>query len=983
MIFSSAIRLLAQNLPFSTPIVDLSAPVGSPSRIYLQTTSTLYRSDDQGALFTAVYSSGFNNLVTFTASSPGVLLAVNRLGLGTVDRSANAGNSWQTVPLTLRSPITAETVVTLQALLSNPATVYLRVGAFVYKSINAGSAFTFLVELPSATAPFSAASTGGGVLYTATAGTTGGGVRISTNDGVTWTAGGTMVSTRNTRPVVSASAFQFIPHPNQPDLLLGLANFSFSDSSAAGGIVSASYVFRSADQGRSWLETGSVPLGLRTSLASDGSLLIFTGSTNFVSTNFGTSFSPAPQFGSGAAFIEAANPNRIWSSSGALSTNRGESFASNVRRYRPFATLLAPIGVSLQAGTHFYRFNSFTDTDQNPIPIPDAVTGTEPSWIRGGPTGITVSAGTLTNGVYDRVVTWSSPLLAAPTLQRVVMRVVSRIQPTLRLKTRRLMGNATEIFTEGPATSSGIPCCGRGLSALSSGGLLVGTRNAVVALAPNGAVSNYAGAVGQMPSGASDEGAFRTAVRFNNISDVHVLGDSVFVTDAGENRIRQIGADGRVTTFLNFSAATPTPTVRLTSTSTVRHRPDGALYVSAARNIYRIESNGNRTAMILGDSPFTITSFTPISNSEAVFSTSTFLYRFSLLAPAAPVRIAGVFPDSTFQGDNGPAVSASFSNIQQVAFDSANGNLYVADADRLRVIYPAGNVQTVAGNGLGVQIPMEYDFPAVDGSNASEVGMAGLDKVTVAEGRIYVQGFRFVYELTADTATNPAPTIAENAVVSLAAGSRRAAPGAIFSIYGTNLAPSVASASAVPLPRTLNEVQVLVNGLAVPLFYVSPGQINAQLPSGINAGDVAVRVVKGGVASNAVSIEVADAQPDVLLYGDRRAVALLQTGSLVGPGNGAAAGEIVSIYLTGLGPTQPPVAEGSVAPNNPLSVATGNISASIGGVNAPVSFLGLAPGFIGLGQANVQIPTGLAAGDHDLVIRLRGVASNTTRITIR
>jgi hypothetical protein len=92
-------------------------------------------------------------------------------------------------------------------------------------------------------------------------------------------------------------------------------------------------------------------------------------------------------------------------------------------------------------------------------------------------------------------------------------------------------------------------------------------------------------------------------------------------------------------------------------------------------------------------------------------------------------------------------------------------------------------------------------------------------------------------------------------------------------------------------------------------------------------------------------------------------------------------GEYATIYLTGQGEVSPPVATGRVAPAEPLSRVPAEVTVTVGGVAGEVQFAGLAPGFIGLMQLNLRVPV-LAAGNHAVVVRIAGVASNPAVIAV-
>ena len=207
------------------------------------------------------------------------------------------------------------------------------------------------------------------------------------------------------------------------------------------------------------------------------------------------------------------------------------------------------------------------------------------------------------------------------------------------------------------------------------------------------------------------------------------------------------------------------------------------------------------------------------------------------------------------------------------------------------------------------------------------------------------------------------------------------APGSLGSIFGTGLAVSAASATAVPFPTALNGVSVSFGGRAARLSYVSPTQINFQVPYGVPLGGAGVIVTNGTAASNTLQISVTATAPGVFQYGANRGVVQNQDYSLNGSANAAAAGTTIIVYLTGIGVTNPAVADGATAPGGPLAIPAAAAAATIGGAAALVQFIGLTPGNVGLAQANVQVPT-VATGDQPLVISLNGVASKPVQISV-
>ncbi len=165
----------------------------------------------------------------------------------------------------------------------------------------------------------------------------------------------------------------------------------------------------------------------------------------------------------------------------------------------------------------------------------------------------------------------------------------------------------------------------------------------------------------------------------------------------------------------------------------------------------------------------------------------------------------------------------------------------------------------------------------------------------------------------------------------------------------------------------------MFDNIPAPLYTVAPGEISAIVPYGIGTGVVTIQVINNNVASNTVTVYAGLTAPGVftlpengLGYG---AVLHNADYSVVTASHPAQPGETVLVYVSGLGAVSPTVADGTAAPGSPLySLDTNTITVYIGGQSVTPAYSGLAPGFAGLYQLNVQIPTGLTAGDNSLEI---------------
>jgi uncharacterized protein (TIGR03437 family) len=207
--------------------------------------------------------------------------------------------------------------------------------------------------------------------------------------------------------------------------------------------------------------------------------------------------------------------------------------------------------------------------------------------------------------------------------------------------------------------------------------------------------------------------------------------------------------------------------------------------------------------------------------------------------------------------------------------------------------------------------------------------------------------------------------------------------GSVFTVFGSGLATGQAQPSNIPLPTTALTTMVTVNGEAAPLFYVSPTQINAQMPEDIQPGLATVIVKNGSATSNSVAVTVpATGTPGIVVYGQNRAVVVNQNGSVNSTTAPAKVGDVVVAYLTGGGPV---TASGKLVTGAPtpsgLSPVSGTSSITVGGVTATSNYIGLTPGGIGLYQANFTIPK-VAVGDRPLVITIAGQASNRPLVAI-
>jgi uncharacterized protein (TIGR03437 family) len=195
-----------------------------------------------------------------------------------------------------------------------------------------------------------------------------------------------------------------------------------------------------------------------------------------------------------------------------------------------------------------------------------------------------------------------------------------------------------------------------------------------------------------------------------------------------------------------------------------------------------------------------------------------------------------------------------------------------------------------------------------------------------------------------------------------------ASPGMLMSITGTQLANS-AQAYSVALDNSLAGVSVTVNGWPAPILYVSPYQINIQVPYETGAGQAALGINNNG-AIGGYFFPVAPSAPGVVYQN----------------GITAKAGGYATVYLTGLGDVSPAVQTGIPIPSGTSASLLPKpllpVSVTVGGAPAIVQFAGLIPGMVGIGQINFQVPLGAAPGLQSFVITVNGVSTVAQSITV-
>ena len=285
--------------------------------------------------------------------------------------------------------------------------------------------------------------------------------------------------------------------------------------------------------------------------------------------------------------------------------------------------------------------------------------------------------------------------------------------------------------------------------------------------------------------------------------------------------------------------------------------------------------------------------------------------------------------------------------------------------------------------------PGSYPFNAevTDQNNAPPVTvLLNVDVQAAGNSAESVRG-----RAVAEPRASSAPSINAGGVVDIAASHAMLTPGGIMSLYGVNLADAVHQASSKPLPTTLDNVQVTVNGENSALFYISPDQIDFQAPvdplayyplttsclkTPLNPatfmpvhcpapGPADVMVIRDGIPSAVVSVPVSTSAAAVITLPNLAAIATHLNGQLITQSSPAQAGEVIVIYGAGIGYPTCPLVTGFASPGGCLTNVVPQFTfPDYPSLNAAATLLyaGLTPGSVGLAQFNFQMPASLPSG---------------------
>ena len=345
------------------------------------------------------------------------------------------------------------------------------------------------------------------------------------------------------------------------------------------------------------------------------------------------------------------------------------------------------------------------------------------------------------------------------------------------------------------------------------------------------------------------------------------------------------------------------------------------------------------------------------------------------LSVQPPVHLEGCTPDEMHliadTIGNGASLPVSFPKVLVVSLIDSCGE-FVDNA-------------TVVASAEGIAIPMQPLGNGTYSGTWAPAQQSAASTVTFAALHPTLPEIQQSFQVSTAAAAEgiQLPVLATAGVVE-AAGftpNRPLAPGGFITLFGSRFTTETAGATQIPLERELAGVRVRIGDIDAPLHFVSPAQINAVLPVEFDPGaDVSILVSANGVLTAPQSYLVAPAMPGIFVDSTGAPAVLRfipgEGAQAVTPGNPARIGDILEIFATGLGETEPPVASGDAL--STASALLTPVSVEIGGIGVPVLYQGLAPNFVGLYQVNVQVTDNIPTGDG-LQIRIiqNGIVSNS------
>jgi uncharacterized protein (TIGR03437 family) len=298
----------------------------------------------------------------------------------------------------------------------------------------------------------------------------------------------------------------------------------------------------------------------------------------------------------------------------------------------------------------------------------------------------------------------------------------------------------------------------------------------------------------------------------------------------------------------------------------------------------------------------------------------------------------------------------------------------------------AGVAATVTGftmNGKSYDVNSVFGTADVPGDGAISSVDLGLDNLSPPTNVVFkfsgtdVRGHAWSEQMTIPF-EGPLTPLTVGGASNAASGQQAYAPGMLISVYGKALGDFVQSAGTIPLPQYLAGFGATVNGVTASLYYVSPGQVNLQIPYETQPGPATLTVYNPYNPDVGVNytLQVTPAAPGIFV----------KDGFVFPPFSSAARGVETALYITGAGQVSPSVADGaspaSSTPTSQLPMPILPVTVTVANLPAKIVFNGLIPGSVGVTQINYVVPANAPLGAQPVVVTVGTAASPPGMLTV-
>jgi uncharacterized protein (TIGR03437 family) len=333
------------------------------------------------------------------------------------------------------------------------------------------------------------------------------------------------------------------------------------------------------------------------------------------------------------------------------------------------------------------------------------------------------------------------------------------------------------------------------------------------------------------------------------------------------------------------------------------------------------------------------------------------VHQWSQQAPTDSQVVVSLSRNPVYQqatSQNGMSWSLTLTLTEEAGIPTTLTDFTVNGQSSLNTYFPQTSIPALA------KISTTFGYATLNVPATVTFGFAGVD----ASGKQWTRSVSVPF-----LGLPPTPTI--SGATNGASFDHAYAPGMFLSVFGTNLAAATQQTGAVPLEDYLGGVSASINGYPCPLFYVSPTQVNLQIPYEIPPGPATLSVVSA-LGRATFSLQIASAAPGIFQDASNALV----------PNASGSRGQTATLFITGDGLVSPFVPDGTT-PRGPLPPAPQlSVTVSVGGVMAPIQFIGIPGWAIGLTQVNFQVPPAAPLGAQQVTVTVGTVTSSPVNFTV-